>query len=78
MEPEPELELVKKSEPESEPLLITVPEPELDINYVFDYLHLTFFSIIFYNKFLFPCKTAFYAKKQKISRIFVENLLFIV
>jgi hypothetical protein len=37
---------------------------------LFDYLHLTFFSFIFYNKFvefykLCPCKTAYYVKRQK-------------
>jgi hypothetical protein len=40
---------------------------------VFDYLHLTFFSFTFYNKFvdiynLFPCKTAYYVKRKQIFK----------
>jgi hypothetical protein len=36
----------------------------------FDYLHLKIFSFKFYNKFveiyiLFPCKAAYYVKRQK-------------
>jgi hypothetical protein len=55
-----------------------VPELELDLNYVFYYLHLTFFSFTFYNKFvdiynLLPCKTAYYVKR---NQIFKEKLAF--
>ncbi len=45
---------------EPEPLLITVPEPELDIKYVIDFLH-SHFTI--YK--LHSCGTAYYVKRQK-------------
>ncbi len=51
----------------------SVPERELDINYVFDYLQLTFCSFTFYNKFvniynLSPCKKADYVKRKQIFK----------
>jgi hypothetical protein len=43
-----------------------------------DYLHLNFFSITFYNIFveiykLFPCKTAYYVKRQKKTKNILEK-----
>ncbi len=40
-----------------------VPEPELDIKYVFDFLHLTFYSFTFYNKFVEIYKKKFLVKQ---------------
>jgi hypothetical protein len=50
-------------------------------NYVFDYLHLKFFSFTFYNEFveiykLFPCKTAYYVKRLKNSKNILEKFAF--
>ncbi len=77
-----EPELVKKSEPEPEPWLITVPEPELDIKFCSWLPSFNIFSFTFYNKFveiykLFPCKTAYYVKRPKnFQFFFVEKFSF--
>ena len=48
---------------------------------MFDYLHLIFFFIHIYNKFveifkLFPTKTAYYVQRQKNSQNFFEKFAF--
>ncbi len=53
-------------------------EPELDIYYANDFLHLTFFSFTFYNKFdktyqFFPCKKAYYVKRQEFQKNLFEK-----
>jgi hypothetical protein len=47
----------------------------------FDYLHLNFFPLTFYNKFveinkLFPCKTAYYIKRQKNFKNILKKFVF--
>ncbi len=59
------------------PIICSSLEPGF---YVFGFLPLTSFSFTFYNKFveiykLFPCKTAYWVKRQKILNFFL-NLLF--